>query len=97
MAESIYSTVLFIHPDIKKLFKFYNELIKFIIKINLSIEWITPNGVIINQKYNKLKEINFSYFDTTTYRRRKVVLKHSMDSMDTIKNKNAIIPNIIHS
>ena len=54
-------------------------MIKILIKLNIPISWIAPNGMIVEQKYMgiKKKEAQISL----NYKRRKFVLKISTDKI----------------
>nr|YP_009486060.1 hypothetical protein [Cantharellus appalachiensis]AWA82121.1 hypothetical protein [Cantharellus appalachiensis] len=64
-------------------------------KTGVPLSWITPNGVELTQHYLKTKERKMAIrlFGVT----RKMVLKETTDKLNTCKQNQAIIPNIIHS
>lgn len=65
------------------------------VKLGIPITWFTPNGLKITQHYlkNKEKIISTSLFNKT----KKMVYREYFNEIDSRKQSNAIIPNIIHS
>ena len=64
-------------------------------KLGIPLTWITPSGLKITQEYLKRKQkvITVSIFGKS----KKLVLRENDTKLNEAKQKQAIIPNIIHS
>lgn len=68
---------------------------KLMLKLNIPLTWITPNGLTITQHYLKYKKTTVAIkFANKT---KRVVLREWTEDINKIKQVQAIIPNIIHS
>ena len=64
-------------------------------KLNFHITWFTPSGLKITQHYlvSKTNKISIKIGNKS----KTVIIKESLDKLNTRKQAQAIIPNIIHS
>src|ERR1700726_4592241 len=65
------------------------------IKLGIPLYWITPSGMKITQHYLKSKKVSIAI--SFTGKIKKFIFKESINELNTLKQKQAIIPNIIHS
>ena len=81
--------------------EYFKEMVMLLNKLKLPIQWITPYGVLITQKY-----ATFTKYDITSSmsgKRKKITLsKYKLDNdnkeiINEIKQVNSFIPNFIHS
>ncbi len=64
-------------------------------KINLPFVWITPSGIKINQNYLAVKKYKYN---CNLYKGSKpVTIQIPSDKIDSKRQRNGIIPNLIHS
>ena len=98
---SVLSTIIFnslfkIHPELKRLMNYFYEIVEVLCKLGLPVNWVTPYGLVIQQKYNK-----FTKYEQTAYyagKRRKIILrKAEEETISRQKQKQAFIPNFVHS
>lgn len=96
LAKIIYDSLFNTHPDLQALINYFNDLVKLFNELSLSLNWLTPSGLLIRQKY-----INFT---TTTLsakilgKTRKVnVNVPNEDSLNSLKQINSFVPNLVHS
>lgn len=76
--------------------EYFNSIVKVLCELDLPVNWVTPYGLVIQQKYNK-----FTKYNETTYvasKRYKLVLrKADTTSISKQKQIQAFIPNFVHS
>ena len=82
-------------PSLKIIYDYFKNIIKFHSLFNIPVIWITPSGIKITQFYNisAQNKVSIRFANKTN----KVVLREKTQKLDTRKQINAIIPNIIHS
>lgn len=82
-------------PNIKALMVYLEEMTDIMINLDLPIIWRLPTGLTVCQKYMNIKKKTLRPY---TYLNTKVTLS-IVDNvkMNKIKNKNATMPNLIHS
>ena len=81
---------------IKKLKKYLDTIAQILTELNLSIPWGSPNGVDVNQSYLSPKEIRLKPF---TYSKRtfSLVIPDDKKGYNKVKQKQAFMPNLVHS
>lgn len=79
------------YPKINKLVNYLNTVAKISSKLKLSVKWDLPSGMIINQYYKNYitKEILINNRSTS--------IRFFNNTIDAIKSKTALMPNVIHS
>jgi len=101
LSSIIYNTLFEIHPTLNRIMKYFQNMVVLMNGLNLAIQWITPYGLQITQKYSK-----FTKYDITSImngKRKKITLsKYDIDENNNHrlnKNKqiNSFVPNFIHS
>jgi DNA-directed RNA polymerase len=95
LAELLIKTVNEKYATINILFKYFQAVVKILNKYKAPVRWEAPNGLIINQFYDKLHKTSLSF--NINYKRIKTVVYKKKNIMDLVKSKAAIAPNIIHS
>nr|AAD31445.1 RNA polymerase [Neurospora intermedia] len=95
-SKIIYNSLFKIHPNLNTLMVYFNSIVKVLCELDLPVNWVTPYGLVIQQKYNK-----FTKYNETTYvasKRYKLVLrKADTTSISKQKQIQAFIPNFVHS
>jgi hypothetical protein len=101
LSEIIYNCLFKIHPVLENIMEYFHNIVKLLNDLELPVQWITPYGLEITQKYAK-----YTKYDITTKvygKRSKIVLrkavinKNGEVSMNCVKQINSFIPNFIHS
>lgn len=82
-------------PVLELIYNYFISIANLMNKLKLTINWITPSGIIITQNYLKtnVQKIRWNYGNKSKTNIVRVVT----DKTDSIKQRNSIIPNIIHS
>lgn len=95
IAEIINNQIFIVYPSLNNIYNYFIDIAKIMVKLGIPITWFTPNGLKITQHYlkNKEKIISTSLFNKT----KKMVIREYFNEIDSRKQSNAIIPNIIHS
>ena len=95
IAKIIDDEIFVVYPSLNYIYNYFIEMAEIAVKLNIPLSWITPQGMEIVQYYlvTEEKKIGINIFG----KRRKVVLKSVIDKLNTSKQIQAIIPNIIHS
>jgi|GEM_PF-1290246 len=95
LAEIINAQIFKSLPSLKALYVYLKEIVNICLKCNIPIIWFTPTGLKINQMYMQSiqHKVSISYIGKS----RTIVLREMLDKVDSRKQINAIIPNIIHS
>ena len=96
LSKIIYDSLFKIHPNLRTLMTYFNSIVEVLCVLDLPVNWVTPYGLVIQQKYNK-----FTKYDETTYvasKRYKIVLREAdINSINKKKQIQAFIPNFVHS
>jgi len=95
LSKIVHQSLFLLHPKLKIFNEFLKEVIYILYKNDLSIQWTTPNGLLINQKYILFDKIAISYRLKNKY--KKVSIQKPSDKIDVLKQYNSIVPNLIHS
>jgi DNA-directed RNA polymerase, mitochondrial len=95
LAEIINKQIFNSLPYLEEVYKYLKEIVKLCLKCNIPLTWFTPSGLKITQFYalSKQNKISISFKNKT----KSVVLRSVTDKVDSKKQVNSIIPNIIHS
>lgn len=95
IANIINDKIFIVFPSLNNIYSYFLNMAKIMIKLNIPITWFTPNGMEITQHYLKSKEtkVAIRIFGRT----KKIVMKEFTGILDSKKQEQAIIPNIIHS
>lgn len=93
IANIINDTFFEEYPLIQFFYEYLKDLAKIMNLANLGISWITPNGLTLLQYY---KHYNSNSVLIPLFK-KKAVLKTKSGKLDSLKQVNAIIPNVIHS
>ena len=97
----IYNKLFKIHPILNNIMEYFQKMVELMNALDLAIQWITPYGLVVTQRYNK-----FTKYDITSVmqgKRRKIKLSRyelGLDGKCTLnktKQVNSFIPNFIHS
>lgn len=95
LAEILNKEIFKSLPYLKSIYDYFQNMAKFCIKSNLPLIWITPAGLKITQMYNKTIQNKVSIsFKTKAI---SVILRNMTKKIDSRKQVQSIIPNIIHS
>lgn len=104
LSEIIYNVLFDSHEVLKNFMIYFDNIVDMLNKLELPIQWITPSGLLLTQKY-----IKFTKYDITTAIRgikpKKITLRKPARDDEKAKNvvinkekqMNAFIPNFIHS
>ena len=96
LAEIINTQIFKSLPSKKKaLYVYLKEIVNICLKCNIPIIWFTPTGLKINQMY--MQPIQHKVFISYKGKSKTIVLREMIKKVDSRKQINAIIPNIIHS
>ena len=92
----IFNSVLMdVFPRYNILKKYTQGIVRIFVKLKIPIPWTLPSGAIVSHSYLNSKEkrlIPFSFMNSTfTFR------SFIKDDFDMTKQRNAIMPNLIHS
>lgn len=88
--------IIFVNYNkIKLLSKYLLDICEILNKLNLPVVWRLPTGLEVHQKYMKKHTKNIRPFKTT--RTALALTITDKVSMDTKKQKTALMPNLIHS
>jgi DNA-directed RNA polymerase len=95
IATVINNQIFVLFPSLNKIYSYFIEITKLMLKLELPMNWMTPTGVKFIQHYNKTTEnlIAIRMFGKTN----KIVLREKLNKINKVKQIQAIIPNIIHS
>ena len=95
IADIIHNKVFVLFPSLRKVYDYFIAISKLLIKLNVPLSWFTPSGLLITQHYIKAQKskISISLGGNT----KTMVLKKYIDVKDSMKQSQAIIPNVIHS
>jgi DNA-directed RNA polymerase len=96
LSQIIHSVLYDTFPTIKSLVEYLKEINSFLKKLTLLPIWLSPAGLIIEQKYVDMKEekLNSSFLGR---RRLLTILEPLKDKVNLRKQNQSIVPNIVHS
>ena len=97
LSKIIHNSLFKVHDGLKKLMEYFNKMVGVLCDLNLPVNWITPYGLVLHQKY-----VTFKNYDVTNYvmsKRQKITLRKPQDPIKISRQKQiqAFIPNFVHS
>lgn len=95
LATIINDQIFELLPSLKGIYKYFKDIIRLMLRLNIPIIWFTPSGLKLTQYYSLSKIHKLSI--TFARKSKTVVLRESLNILDKKKQIHAIIPNIIHS
>jgi DNA-directed RNA polymerase len=95
IASIINDQIFVLFPSLNSIYSYLIDVTKLIIKLGIPLTWITPAGMKITQHYLKSKQTTIAI--SFGGKIKKTVLREWTDIMDSRKQTQSIIPNIIHS
>ena len=95
IAEIINERVFFLFPSLKYIYDYLISISKLMIKLQIPLNWFTPNGIKVTQSYMKTEAKRVSI--KLGQKSKVLVVRKTTDFVDTAKQAQAIIPNMIHS
>jgi len=95
LAEIINNQIFKSLPSLEGVYNYIKAIVKFCLICSIPLTWFTPSGLKITQFYavSIQNKVSISFKNKT----KSVILREFTDKMDTRKQVNSIIPNIIHS
>lgn len=95
IAAIINDEIFVVYPSLNYIYSYFIEMAKLVVKLGVPLSWVTPVGLEIVQHYLETEEnkIGINIFG----KRKTLVLRNVTDNLNTSKQIQAIIPNIIHS
>jgi hypothetical protein len=96
LASVIHELLYDSFESLKLLVNYFKEMNKLLKKLNLSTIWLSPGGLIIEQKYVRYKNENLP--STVLGRRKSITIrKHIRDKINLRKQNEGIVANVTHS
>lgn len=95
IAMIIKKNIFIYYPALKAIYDYFLEVAVFMKKLELPVQWVTPTGAEITQKYTKKEKIKLRIYLHKKTKTR--VLYNSTNKIDYNKQIDGIIPNVIHS
>ena len=95
IAQIIYNEIFEMYPSLKIIYNYFINISKLMIKLDIPITWFTPAGLKLTQHYLKSKKNKISI--KIANKSKTLVLREFFDEIDSRKQSQAIIPNIVHS
>lgn len=101
LAKIIYNELFKRHSSLENIMNYFHNIVELLNSLELSVNWITPYGLKITQRYSK-----FTSYDITSKiqgKTRKVSLRkidldyNLQPRINVNKQINSFIPNFIHS
>lgn len=83
------------YPKLNIIYNYFIQITKLMNDLNLPVIWYTPSGLELTQNYSALKRYKVGV--TLGGNRKTLVLQTKTGKINKMKQKSAIIPNIIHS
>ena len=80
---------------IKYIYDYLISISKLMIKLQIPLNWFTPNGIKVTQSYMKTEAKRVSI--KLGQKSKVLVVRKTTGFVDTAKQAQAIIPNMIHS
>ena len=82
-------------PSLEGLYSYFMNMVKLSLKLNIPITWFTPSGIKITQFYTLSlpHKVSITFGSHT----KSVILRENTNKLNSRKQVQSIIPNIIHS
>lgn len=84
-----------VFPSLKLLTQYLKDIAYICSKLEISIPWILPTGLVANQSYMKLKDVRIKPLNYSNYTFKLKVA--DINKLDRDKQIRAFMPNLIHS
>lgn len=95
LAKVVHGTFYITHPQLKGLVNYFEQMVELLTKLNLPLAWLTPSGLHINQKYVVFYSRKINHY---LYKGAKAVtIRIPTTDINVRKQKQGIMPNLIHS
>lgn len=96
LGKAIHSVLYEAFPDLTLLVKYLKEMNNALKKLKLATIWLSPGGLIIEQKYSHT--IKRELITSIVGERHSITIKElNKDIIDLRKQNDAIVPNVVHS
>ena len=96
IAKIINDTIFLLFPSLKLIYDYLIGMSDLLTKAKLPITWSAPSGLQITQNYLKT-EVHKASIKSGNVAKTIVMRQSKKDTLDNRKQKQAIIPNVIHS
>jgi DNA-directed RNA polymerase len=96
IAKIINDTIFVLFPSLKLVYDYLIGMSDLLTKAKLPITWSAPSGLQITQNYLKT-EVHKASIKSGNVAKTIVMRQSNVDKIDNRKQKQAIIPNVIHS
>lgn len=95
LASLISKNIFVSYKSLQEIYNYLTQISKILISLGLPLSWATPDGLEITQHYNSsnIKKITLNILA----KNRTAVLREWTNELDTRKQVQGIIPNIVHS
>lgn len=95
LAEIINKQIFKSLPSLEGVYSYLKDLVKLCLKCNIPFTWFTPSGLKITQFYavSNQNKVSISFKNKS----KSVILREVTNKIDSRKQVNSIIPNIVHS
>jgi hypothetical protein len=95
LCDTLYICLYRDFPKIKALLNYFKEIANISNKLNISIPWYLPTGLVVKQKYYANSKVKLKPF---IYSKDLLTLNiYIKDKFNTRKQSRALMPNIVHS
>lgn len=95
VASIIHNSIFKKYPGLNFVYDYFINMTKALNKLNIPVIWLTPAGLEITQLYYKVDKVKLGI--SLGGKRSVFVLNKLTDDIDKLKQRGAIIPNVIHS
>ena len=91
LSKIIHNSLFKVHDGLKKLMEYYNQIVGVLTDLNLPLNWITPYGLLIHQRYAEMT--NYDVNNYVMSKRQKFGLKKPKEgSIKKSKQIQSFIP-----
>ena len=95
LATIINNNIFDQYTSLQEIFNYLTQMAKVLISQNIPLTWYTPTGLVVTQHYNLSKKQRVTI--NLLGKNRTAVLRKWFDKLDSRKQIQGIIPNIVHS
>lgn len=96
LAQLMHECLFNSYPNLRLIFDYLNSISKAFSLLDIPISWSPPSGLLISQKYLKVKKVRVS-ISVGKGKKKTVILSQKLNEMDNRAQVLALNPNIIHS